>query len=108
MSHEIDQKTKVDQNTWFFLDIFDQLIFTTGSSNRLPMHLMTMVTMGPVCLINWPENESCSEYMIFSSILFPNSFQPLETEKGAFKSCLGGSVGGGVKFNCSVSTCPSI
>ena len=45
MSDEIDKKTKVDQNTWFFLRFFPQLISTSGSLDRPPVYL---VTMGPV------------------------------------------------------------
>ena len=41
---------KVDQNTWF-LDFSPQLISTTGSWDRLPVYLVTMVTMGPVCVM---------------------------------------------------------
>ena len=35
----------------FFLDFFHQLISTTGRWDKLPLHLVTMVTMGPVCLM---------------------------------------------------------
>ena len=40
----------------FFSDIIPQLILTTGSWDRLPVHLVTMVTMGPVCLMKVDQN----------------------------------------------------
>ena len=42
VSDEIDHKTKVVQNTRFFLRFFSQLILTTGGQDMPPMYHVTL------------------------------------------------------------------
>ena len=47
----LTRKQKLVRTPGFFFDFFPQLILASGSSDRLPVHLVTMVTIVPGCLI---------------------------------------------------------
>ena len=54
VSDEIDQKMKVGKNTWFFLRFFFPAHLDHWKLRYpacVPVYLVTMVTMGPVCLM---------------------------------------------------------
>ena len=50
---------------------FSQLISTTGSWDRLPVHLVTMVTMGPVCLMKLTRKWKLVRTHVFFLDFFP-------------------------------------
>ena len=72
---KLTRKYKLIRTLGFFFDFFPQLISTTGSWDKLPVHLATMVTMGPM----WVDH-----LIIVSLQVLPFEFLTLNVEYWAW------------------------
>ena len=80
---KLSRKQKMLWALGFFLEFFSQLISTTGSWDRLPVHL---ATMGPVCLMKlnrkWKLVRTLGFFLDFS----PSSYWLPEAEIGCLRT----------------------